>query len=204
MELDIALFLGEDKMPRDAEPKILTDVLSNKDISMVKASVSNYKDFPFDDWFSRYTVNNEINKDLDKAFNNLTSLARQTFNSKTLLPTYALFSHYEGKNARLHKHVDDNACTYTIDLCLYQKTPWGLWVENKEYVLQENQALAYYGNDQLHWRQQFPDKENNQVAMIFFHFAEPDHWWFTKGPSYLSVIRGQMTEDQWILLNSVN
>jgi len=34
--------------------------------------------------------------------------------------------------------------------------------------------------------------------MIFFHFAEPDHWWFTKGPSYLRVIRGEMSEDEWL------
>lgn len=188
---------GEDRMFKDREPKVLKDVLSLDQVSKIKNEVSDYKALEFDDWFSRYTLHSSVNKKLDSVFNDLVPIARKTFNSKTLLPTYALFSHYEGKNARLHKHIDDNACTYTIDLCLYQKTPWGLWVENKEYILEENQALAYYGNDQLHWRQQFPDKENNHVAMIFFHFAEPDHWYFTKGPSYLSVIRGQMTEDQW-------
>jgi hypothetical protein len=25
--------------------------------------------------------------------------------------------------------------------------------------------------------------------MIFFHFVEPDHWWYTKGPDYLKLIR---------------
>jgi hypothetical protein len=57
--------------------------------------------------------------------------------------------------------------------------------------------LAYYGNDQLHWREEFPNPETNHVAMIFFHFAEPDHWWFTKGVEYLQVVRGQITEEQW-------
>ena len=187
-------------MFKDREPIVLSDVLSVNQIAKIKDEVSDYRKLVFDDWFSRYTLHSSSSKNLESVFNEILPLARKTFNSKTLLPTYALFSHYEGKNARLHKHIDDNACTYTVDLCLYQKTPWGLWVENKEYVLEENQALAYYGNDQLHWRQQFPDKENNQVAMIFFHFAEPDHWYFTKGPSYLSVIRGQMSEAQWSLL----
>jgi hypothetical protein len=58
-----------------------------------------------------------------------------------------------------------------------------------------NQALAYYGNDQLHWREKFPNPEKNHVAMIFFHFAEPDHWYFTKGPDYLRVIRGEVLEE---------
>jgi hypothetical protein len=192
---------GVDEMLKGKEPTVLKEVLSSDQILRIKDSVHNYKKLEFEEWFSRYTLDNYANKNLDDVLNDLLPLARKTFNSKTLLPTYALFSHYEGKNARLHKHIDDNACTYTIDLCLYQKTPWGLWVENKEFLLEENEALAYYGNDQLHWRQQFPDKENNQVAMIFFHFAEPDHWYFTKGPSYLQVIRKEITEEQWAFQN---
>jgi hypothetical protein len=30
----------------------------------------------------------------------------------------------------------------------------------------------------MHWREDFPNPENQKVAMIFFHFVEPDHWWF--------------------------
>jgi hypothetical protein len=37
--------------------------------------------------------------------------------------------------------------------------------------------------------------------MIFFHFAEPDHWYFKKGPSYLKVIRKEITEEQWAIQN---
>ena len=33
--------------------------------------------------------------------------------------------------------------------------------------------------------------------MIFFHFVEPDHWWFTKGQDYVRVIRDEITEEQW-------
>lgn len=43
----------------------------------------------------------------------------------------------------------------------------------------------------------FPNPETNHVAMIFFHFAEPDHWYFTKGSEYIQVVRGQITEEEW-------
>ena len=33
--------------------------------------------------------------------------------------------------------------------------------------------------------------------MIFFHFVEPDHWWVTKGRSYLDVITGKLSEEEW-------
>lgn len=95
---------------------------------------------------------------------------------------------YRGFKARLPRHVDDNACTYTIDLCLSHKTQWPIYVEGQEMHLEQNQAVCYYGEDQYHWREKFPDPANNQVQMIFFHFAEPEHWYFTKGPSHLNEI----------------
>lgn len=184
-------------MVKVQDPRIIDNILSEKDFESIKNTFSDYKSFHFDEWFSRYTVSDENFPQFKKYIDLLTPIARKTFNSETLLPTYSLFAYYEGPNAKLHKHKDDNACTYTLDMCVSRKTPWDLWVSGKSYDIKPNSALAYYGNDQLHWRGPFPDKDNNGLGMIFFHFAEPDHWWFTKGPSYLLVIRGQMTEDQW-------
>lgn len=144
--------------------------------------------------FGRYCFTDSL---IDEYAQKLIPVARKQFNSEHLVPSYSLFSHYEGGEASLYKHKDDNACTYTIDYCVYQTGPWDLFVEDEPYTLQENQALAYYGNDQLHWRDSFPYKESGYVAMIFFHFVEPEHWFVQKGPSYLEVIRGNKTEEQW-------
>ena len=76
--------------------------------------------------------------------------AKDLFKSDTLLPSWSLLVIYQTEEAKLHKHKDDNACTYTIDYCLFQKKPWDLWVENKPYTLYENDALFMYGNDQEH------------------------------------------------------
>lgn len=145
--------------------------------------------------FGRYAFNDPM---IDEYSQRLLPKARELFESDTLLPSYSLFAHYEGKEASLYKHQDDNACTYTIDMCVYQNQPWDLWVEDKPYRLFQNEALAYYGNDQLHWREKFPNPEKQYVAMIFFHFVEPDHWYYEKGPSYLEVIRNNITEEEWL------
>lgn len=187
-------------------PTLIRDVLSSQQTGLLIEQTKGHKQFEFQSGFSRYVASDSQIPELANIANSLIDTAREIFDSKFLLPTYTLFSHYEGSDPApsLYKHKDDNACTYTIDLCLYQNDTWDLWVDGQPYTLKENQALAYYGNDQLHWRESFPNPGKQHVAMVFFHFAEPDHWWFTKGPSYLSVIRGQMTEDQWILSNSVN
>ena len=57
--------------------------------------------------------------------------------------------------------------------------------------------MAYYGNEQMHGRGKFPNPESQHVAMIFFHFVEPEHWWFKKGPSYVEVMRGLISEEDW-------
>ena len=102
--------------------------------------------------------------------------AREVFSDPTLLPTYAMWSRYDIPTSRLDKHKDDNACTFTLDYCVRQKSPWDLYVEGEPYTLQEGEALAFFGEDQEHWRGPF--EPGNTVEMIFFHFVRPDHWFF--------------------------
>lgn len=107
----------------------------------------------------------------------LLPLARKTFNDESILPSYACWAMYYEPASSLSKHKDKNACTYTLDYCVRQYEPWDLYVEGKPYTLQEDQALAFMGEDQEHWRPAF--KAGNVVEMIFFHFVHPDHWYFT-------------------------
>jgi len=181
------------------KPQVITNLFNKEDYDRLILNINNPKNYNYDSTFSRYSVGETDLPILKELTNKLVPLAKSIFDSKTLLPTYTLFSHYEGQDPEpsLFKHKDNNACTYTVDMCVYQQEPWDLWVDDASYTLYPNQALAYYGNDQFHWREKFPDPKNNYVGMIFFHFAEPDHWWFTKGPSYVDVVRGIITEQQW-------
>ena len=107
----------------------------------------------------------------------LLPLVRQAFQDDTILPSYNCWARYSSHESNLHKHKDSNACTFTVDYCVAQHEPWSLYVEGKEYILQENQSLVFMGEDQEHWRPAF--KPGNMVEMVFFHFVRPDHWYFT-------------------------
>jgi hypothetical protein len=184
------------------DPKIIKNVFNNEDFLKIqehlKSKTRNSQNFePF---FGRYICSDTV---IEEYLHKLVPIAKEIFDSKTLIPSYALFAHYEGKNASLFSHVDDNACTYTLDMCLYQNDTWELYVNEKPYVLNENEALAYYGNDQIHRRDPIPNPESQHVAMVFFHFVEPDHWWHTKGPGYLDVIRNHITEKEWEKRNNL-
>ena len=181
------------------EPIILKNVFSAQEHRELKNIMKNW---PLDsEWspsFGRYHVTSPV---IDEYAEKLIPLAKKMFNSENIKSSYSLFAHYQGPGANLIRHKDDNACTYTIDLCLYQTEPWAIGIshngEDREYVLQENEAILYYGNDQEHWRPKFPNPESQHVAMIFFHFVEPNHWYHAEGPEYLNVIRGEITQDEW-------
>ena len=175
-------------------PKILDKVFSEEEYSVLHNHLFNLNktyerhsdDFEVylshDKKTGRYLYTDEIIKEYGQK---LVPLARNFFNSKTLLMSYSLFSHYEGSMAKLPKHKDNNACTYTIDFCLYQTEPWDLYIEGNPYTLYPNQAVALWGEDQEHWREEYPNPDNQKVGMVFFHFTEPDHWFFVENPNKL-------------------
>lgn len=146
--------------------------------------------YRFENFYQRFVAERHHESMLRDITDKVLPAARQHFKSETLLPTYTLFAHYLGEKACLPAHIDDNACTYTLDYCLYKSVDWPLFVEDKAYLLKPKEALAYYGTKQEHWREKFPGTNTDHVAMIFFHFAEPDHWYFTKGPHHIFEIRG--------------
>ena len=110
----------------------------------------------------------------------LEPVAKEVFGSNTLKSTYSLYCMYYGQ-ASMEMHRDDNACTYTIDLCLRQSEPWQLIIEGIGYFLFDNQALCYLGNDQEHGRKPKDFGQGGFVEMVFFHFAEPEHPFFSTG-----------------------
>lgn len=116
-------------------------------------------------------------------------IAKKWFGSETMVPTYGIFSEYSGEQAYLDKHKDAGPCTYTIDICLYQKTEWPLVIEDKEYVFGENEAIMFFANDQDHWRPEFPSPESNKVGILLLHYVEPDHKWLTLSDDVKKILR---------------
>jgi hypothetical protein len=183
-------------------PQVFNNVLRDDVFNNLKNYLFNYpKDAASMDWepvLKRWQLAND--PVISKIFNeNMLDLARQVFDSKTLVPSYSMFTHYT-KDGWLPKHKDDNACTYSLDMCVYSNNDWPVFIEGIPYTIKENQVLRHYGNAQEHWREGTCG-EGNYAGMAFFHFVEPDHWWVTKGSSYAAVAKGFMTEEKWMELN---
>ena len=160
-------------------PLVISNILKKEDFNELQEYVKNLdkSTLGHSDDFNRYEFGgSEL---LNSIHNKLIPIAKDFFESETLVPSFNFGSWYYGE-ASLEKHRDVSPCTYSIDLCVYQKTPWDLYVEDIAYTLQENEALLYYGEGQKHWREAFPDPESNIVCNVFFFYVEPDHWSITE------------------------
>ena len=72
---------------------------------------------------------------------------------------------------------------FTFDYQIRSNTSWPLFVEEKEFVLQDNQALTFSGTHQIHWRAKKEFEPGEFIDMIFCHLSLPgdkpntqDHW----------------------------
>ena len=120
----------------------------------------------------------------DKCF----CVASSVFARTTIIPTYYKFCRYSPRYGapRVPPHIDENACTYTVDIQLDSSTEWPIYIDFEEFKLTDGDAVLYMGEDQLHWRPPFPSDHGSEfVTMLFAHYAEPEHWFFKYGQNHI-------------------
>ena len=128
-------------------------------------------------------------EELNKLLQDFLPRAKIWFDKNEIVPTYAIFADYFGEQSNLEQHYDIGPCTYTIDICLYEKTTWPLVIEENEYVFHENEAVLFLANDQKHWKKNFPDPKNNRVGIILLHYVDTDHPWLSLKPEVQKILK---------------
>ena len=96
----------------------------------------------------------------------LTEVASEIFGEE-VKPSYVYTSLY-GDQGVCPFHTDRPQCKYTIDYCIDQDETWDIWVDDKSYTLEPNDALCYSGTDSPHFRERIKGKFCN---LVFFHFV---------------------------------
>jgi hypothetical protein len=171
------------------KPIVLKNLFSAEDLEKLKQLVSSdeHKNLWNDKSNSRGV---RKYSELDTYFSKkLEPVAQEVFGDPTLKSTYSVYLDYNKPTAKLDMHMDNNACTYTIDFCLSAVTPWGLVVGGEEQMFLPGEGLAFMGGHDYHGRHPMPNPENNRVEAIMFHFAPEDHWYFTEGPDYVYFLK---------------
>jgi hypothetical protein len=109
--------------------------------------------------------------------------ARELFGNPNLQQTYFYTVRYQKQNGNiphLHKHMDQNGCEQTIDICIEKEgVEWGIEVDEVVFPEKENSAVFFYGQQQVHSRPTYPEdaSEDAYLTVLFLHYVRPEHWW---------------------------
>jgi hypothetical protein len=73
----------------------------------------------------------------------------------------------------LYPHCDNafHEPRLTIDFQIKSNIDWPIIVEDREYLIKDNEAVSFSGTHQVHWRPHVEWQEDNFVDLIFTHFT---------------------------------
>jgi hypothetical protein len=151
-------------------PKVIRDVLHDQEKERLKQYIQLVLKKP-DLLFSCTIFNRYALYDspfLQQIHKELTPIMQKSL-GKNVKPTYSYLSMYNSQGI-CPPHRDISDCQWTLDLCVNQDQEWPIHVEDKSFILKENEALIYSGTDQLHWRERI--HPNGHCHLVFFHFKE--------------------------------
>jgi hypothetical protein len=143
------------------------------------------------DQFGRKLLGDQAEPILKEFSEILLPKVKEYFGTDKCVTSYSLFAEYSDEIISLEKHKDVNACTYTLDLLLYEGDPWALYVDGKAYIAKPNEAIMFMGEEYEHWRETLYNN-TGKIGVVFFHYVEPDHWFITEPKEKHNEIRRQM------------
>lgn len=86
---------------------------------------------------------------------------------------YSLKYAPENEIPNLFPHLDYGNSGLILDYQFKSNTNWAIAIEDKEYILNDNEVLFLYPLDQYHWRPKKNWLDNEYVGIIFFDFMTP-------------------------------
>lgn len=86
---------------------------------------------------------------------------------------YAEYSSKYG-SPNLPPHFDGDTNDLIVNFQLSSNTSWGIGVGTEVYSLQDNSAVVFNGNTNIHWRPIKTFKDGEFVKMIFFRLYNAD------------------------------
>jgi hypothetical protein len=180
-----------------------TNVFEENVFKRIKEKVASIPWGPGSDFFyhtslGRWESPIEFDEDIEEI---MLAKARELYGNPELVKAYHYTVRYQKQNGNiphLWKHMDQNGCEQTIDICIEKVgVEWGIEVDGVLFPEEENAAVCFYGQQQVHSRPDYPTDatEEDYLTVLFLHYVRPDHWFnIAKQEGGLDKVREKMSE----------
>lgn len=94
--------------------------------------------------------------------------------TKNYIFSHAMVVEYNNKygTPNLPPHYDADSHHMIVNYQLSSNTSWSIGLNTNHFRLEDNSAIAFNGNENIHWRPHKVFKDNEYVTMIFFRFID--------------------------------
>ena len=161
---------------RSLQPFIIKKIISNEDMQRIYSLIDSSKD---NFLFQKFAGHRAWTFKDDEFANKLNKIISEYMKEDMLLTEYS-FARYSpkfGYKPKLFPHYDTHYLDgqrITVDIQLNKTIDWPVVVEGQFFVFDPCDALVFSGTQQVHWRENIELDINDEVDMIFAHFAYKD------------------------------
>jgi len=158
--------------------QIYKNIFSDQDISDIYDVINNAKEestFVVKQYRQKAYFVDLPNHIVEKIINFVKNIYPYELNLKEI--SFATYKKIDGVDPILSPHFDTTfeEPRFTFDIQLKSNISWPIVVEGREFTLNDNEALTFFGTSQIHWRTYREFKDTDFIDMIFCHFTLADN-----------------------------
>jgi hypothetical protein len=161
---------------------IVDNVLSNEEIAQVYEALKTPSGNNFVKVHCQYNTFIQLPQNVVDKF---VAAARKASGNDNLVMTEYCHAKYNNRKSddgrvdyrpSLFPHYDETfkEPRFTFDYQLDANIKWPIIVEDRDLVLDNNQAATFSGTHQIHWREATKFEDEEYVEMIFCHLTDPN------------------------------
>ena len=132
-----------------------------------------WEDCTISKYLGRIQTSSEVPKEVcDKLSSIAKSISLKELKSSGM--TYVEYNKKYG-TPNLPPHLDGDGKDLIINYQISSNTSWDIGVDLGTHIMEDNSALVFNGNKNVHWRPHKVFAEGDYVRMIFFRFQDVDN-----------------------------
>jgi len=178
--------IGYPRNPGQPEPnsiwnsdvQVVQNIFTTEEINRIMSSALTARVVTYKEIFSQRQHKFDLDEELAQKVISITENLSGTKNLEILGCSYAVYQNIRTENGPAHRptlpeHFDVNmgGPRITLDVQMASNIDWAIIVEDKSYILEDNQAILFSGTNQRHKRELKMFDDDQYMHMLFLHFG---------------------------------
>ena len=152
---------------------VINNIFSDEDLESIRTVVSN-SDFKIDGQLGRVSSPSNILSSFDKKIiDKFTKIVNDIDNTSVVLNSIvaAKYSPLHGE-PNLPPHFDGDGTDLIVNFQIEANTVWDVGLDTQVYKLEDNSAIVFHPNKNVHWRTHKRFADGEYVNMLFIRFCD--------------------------------